>query len=194
MKSKVNGLLPLIIMVLIFASSGCQYFTGPTSPGQIVQAFIAQTQNGESDKAAEWLTNTPPRSEQVMLLKLDKITKSYGGNQVEKKSNVEVESKEKIDLSQTKSATMGPDKRSPQQLFQSMMMRFDRQLPFDKIISVREHEDEAKVTASFLHEGYANIDYNFLLIKIDGKWRIFDVYPHSDPEFDLYEYWAVKRQ
>ena len=195
MRSKFNCILPLVIIVLIFAQSGCQSVVSQQSQsGQTVSVFLTKLQNGNEDKAAEMLTNTPPSADQVLMLKLDKIKESTEEVKVEKKNTAETESREKIDSGQTKSLTKKRDNKSPQELMQSVMRPFDRQLVFDKIISVAEYGDEAKVVGSFIRKGYANTNYNFLLVKEDGDWKIFDIYLNNGPEFDLYEYWAVKRK
>lgn len=191
MKSKSFLALPTFIIFLIILGIACSGVNSKESqPDQIVINFIKKLKDGDSNGASGLLTNSPEYLDKVFTLKLDRINKNYiepellpqNGNSLEENNS-----------NQSVPVTKKRESLDNQKLLRIVTESFQKELDFEKIVSVINYENESKVVASFLREGYANSDYNFLLIKEGSEWKIFMIYPNNGIEFDLYEYWAVDR-
>jgi hypothetical protein len=192
MKSKLILVLPATIIILfLFWISYLSVKSKESQPDLTVINFVEKLKIGDSNGAAELLTNSPDYLDQVLTLELNK--KEENSDAANLKSNIE-NSSEKSDLpNQPDAVIKKKNKFNNQELLRIVTESFQNRSDFDRIKGVIKYKNEAKVVASFLRKGFANTDYKFLLIKEETEWKIFNIYLDNGAEFDLFKYWAVDR-
>jgi hypothetical protein len=192
MKSKLILVLPATIIILfLFWISYLSVKSKESQPDLTVINFVEKLKIGDSNGAAELLTNSPDYLDQVLTLGLNNTEENSDAANL--KSNIE-NSSEKSDLpNQPDAVIKKKNKFNNQELLRIVTESFQNRSDFDRIKGVIKYKNEAKVVASFLRKGFANTDYKFLLIKEETEWKIFNIYLDNGAEFDLFKYWAVDR-
>jgi len=183
---KFSFTLPIVVILLTFFGASCLNVNSKESePDQTVAAFLQYLKADKPNEASELLVNSPVYLDSVLEMKLNKL----------KGNNIKSEKIEEKATNNNNARQVSPAPRNfnNQDLLRIVTESFEKSLPLNKIIGAVKYKDEAKVTASFLREGYADTRYNFLLYKVDGNWKIFKIYLDNGVEFDLYEYWATER-
>lgn len=186
---KLNFLLSIVIAFSIcLGGIYLNVYSEESQPQKTLMSFLKEINIGNSERASEFLTNEPAHLNGVVSAKLTKIREKYEFN-AQNEGETDLTAKDSHFYDRKVSKTINDDNK--QILLESIMRSFNKDLQFKKIVRVTEHENEAKILASFSKEGLADSNYNFLLIKEKGEWKIFLISLDNGTEFDLYEFWAT---
>ena len=163
--------MKLIIGIFSIISAGVVslFFILPAldTPEEVVKSFFSMVIKGNKEAASRLITNEP-----------EYVTRRAYGSESNSATT-------KSDSSSDSFAPSLSADLATKDLLDSLIPKLliSQSRTLTKIVRVNENAHEARVRVGFGNEKLADIMYDVLLIKLDGKWRIFKVMPVTE----LYE-------